>query len=112
MARRTDPVQSVTTARRSLSEDVSARTHRYLFMMGVRTACFLAAVFLPVPAWARALFIAGALLLPYIAVVDANSGREPAPAAAIPPVLPPALPASPEPDDGPADGPVPGPRGR
>jgi hypothetical protein len=86
--RRKAPVQSVTSARRSLSDDVDARTHRYLLMMGIRTACFLAAVFVPLPVWARGLLIAAALLLPYIAVVDANSGREPPPSAAVPPVLP------------------------
>jgi hypothetical protein len=82
-------VQSVTSARRSLSDDIDARTHRYLIMMGIRTACFLAAVLLPgLPVWARGLLIAGALVLPYIAVVDANSGREPPPSAAVPPVPP------------------------
>lgn len=107
MARRTDGVQSVTSARRSLSEDVSARTRRYLAMMGVRTACFLGAVFVPLPVWARGLLIAGALVLPYVAVVDANSGREPPPSAAVPPVLPPALPAGPgaQPDSSEEPGP-------
>jgi hypothetical protein len=109
VARRTDGVQRVTSARRSLSDDVAARTHRYLLMMGIRTACFLGAVFLPVPVWVRGLLIAGALLLPYLAVVDANSGREPPPAAAVPPVLPPALPGPPA-DDG-LPGQDPGPRG-
>jgi hypothetical protein len=42
--------------------------------MGIRTACFLGAVFSPSP-W-RWILLGGALLLPYIAVVMANAGRE------------------------------------
>lgn len=41
--------------------------------MMVRTACFIAAVILPSPF--RWIAVAGALLLPYIAVVMANAGR-------------------------------------
>lgn len=76
MHRRTDAVQSVTDARRSLSEDVDIRMHRYLLIMGIRTACLMAAVFAPVPIWGRLLFIVGAIVLPYIAVVDANSRHQ------------------------------------
>ena len=42
--------------------------------MMIRTACFLLAVILPSP-W-RWFALVGALLLPYIAVVVANAGRE------------------------------------
>jgi hypothetical protein len=42
--------------------------------MMVRTGCFIAAVFLPNPF--RWVALAGALLLPYFAVVMANAGRE------------------------------------
>jgi len=42
--------------------------------MIIRTACFVAAVFLPNPF--RWISMAGAVALPYIAVVVANAGRE------------------------------------
>lgn len=76
MARRAKPaVAKITTARPSLSEDVAQRTRRYLVLMGIRTVCFVLAIF--VPGWPRWVFIAGAVLLPYISVVFANAGREP-----------------------------------
>jgi hypothetical protein len=80
--RRTEPVQVVTTARRGLTEDVSDRTRRYLVMMGIRTVCFVLAVL--VSGWPRWLFIAGAVGLPYLAVVVANAGREPVRDAPLP----------------------------
>jgi hypothetical protein len=42
--------------------------------MMIRTACFIAAIFLPNPY--RWFAMGGALVLPYIAVVIANAGRE------------------------------------
>jgi hypothetical protein len=73
--RRTDPVQVVTTARPSLTDDVSSRTRRYLVMMGIRTVCFVLAVV--VDGWLRWVFAVGAVVLPYLAVVVANAGRRP-----------------------------------
>jgi hypothetical protein len=47
---------------------------RYLVSMGVRTVCFLLAVVVHGPLrWA---FVAAAIVLPYLAVVFANAGRE------------------------------------
>lgn len=57
-----------------LSDDVAQRTRRYLIQMGVRVACFLGAVL--VDHWTRWVLLAGAVVLPYIAVVLANAGRE------------------------------------
>lgn len=42
--------------------------------MGVRTACLILAVLTPSPWWWG--FVAGAVILPYVAVVMANAGRE------------------------------------
>jgi hypothetical protein len=42
--------------------------------MGIRTGCVIAAIF--VPGWPRWVLIAGAVVLPYLAVVVANAGRE------------------------------------
>lgn len=84
-------IQSVTTAHRGRSADMSTRRKRYLWMMGIRLVCLPLA--LVVDGWARWLFIAGAVALPYFAVVVANvvtRPREPAMTLAGPPP-PPAL---------------------
>ena len=70
-----EPVYQITSARRGVRDDVDSRTRRYLISMGIRTACFLGAVFVG-DGWLRWLLIAGALVLPYLSVVFANGGRE------------------------------------
>jgi len=67
-------VFNVTAAQRSLSQEQVGRTRKYLFSMGIRTACVIAAIF--VPGWPRWVLIAGAVVLPYVAVVIANAGQE------------------------------------
>lgn len=67
-------VYTITEAQRGLSQEQSGRTRRYLVSMGIRTACVLAAIV--VPGWPRWLLVAGAVVLPYLAVVAANAGRE------------------------------------
>lgn len=71
-----DPVEvhTITDAQRGLSQEQVGRTRRYLISMGIRTACVLAAIV--VPGWPRWFLIAGAVVLPYLAVVIANAGRE------------------------------------
>jgi hypothetical protein len=72
-------VHLVTQARRPLSEDIRYRQHRYLLMMGIRTICFAIAVVLFF-AHMRGLALipaVGAIVIPYIAVIFANGGREP-----------------------------------
>jgi len=66
-------VHTITGAQRALSDEQSGRTRKYLVSMGIRTACVLAAIV--VPGWPRWVFIAGAVILPYLAVVVANAGR-------------------------------------
>ena len=77
--RRHEQPQLVTEARRGLSEDISYRQRRYLIMMGIRTVCFLAAILMFVNhlGWLTAIPVAGALIIPYFAVIFANGGREP-----------------------------------
>ncbi|WP_372593226.1 DUF3099 domain-containing protein [Actinotalea sp.] len=89
---REQEVQRITSARVPLSEDVDRRMRRYLVQMSVRVACFLGAVV--VDHWTRWLLLVGAVLLPYLAVVLANAGREEAddPGTFL---EPPSLPASP-----------------
>ncbi len=66
-------VHSITGAGESLSQEQTGRTKRYLISMTIRTACVLLAIV--VPGWPRWVFLAGAVALPYLAVVAANSGR-------------------------------------
>ncbi|MGC5278486.1 DUF3099 domain-containing protein [Actinomadura citrea] len=78
-------VYTVTDAPRPMSEDIGHRQRRYLMSMGVRTICFVGAVVAAVagaPWWLALLMVVGAAVLPYVAVIFANGGREPtAPAA-------------------------------
>ncbi|MGG8406454.1 DUF3099 domain-containing protein [Streptomyces sp. 12297] len=70
----------ITGARQGLAEDVRGRQRRYVISMAIRTL----SVILTVVLWnverhvAVVTLIAGALL-PYVAVVIANAGRESAP---------------------------------
>jgi hypothetical protein len=71
-----DPVEvfTITDAQRALSQEQTGRTRRYLVSMAIRTACVLGAIV--VPGWPRWVLVAGAVVLPYLAVVVANAGRE------------------------------------
>ncbi len=64
----------ITAARTSHSERIRGRETRYLISMGVRTACFVLAV--ATDGVLRWVFIVGAVVLPYIAVVMANASGE------------------------------------
>lgn len=76
-----DPVvYSVTSARMALSADQASRNRRYLVSMAIRVTCFVLCI---VTAGAlRWTFFVGALILPWVAVVIANAGRENAAGAA------------------------------
>jgi hypothetical protein len=64
----------ITSAPKSLKSDLAGRQRRYLISMIIRTVCFLLTVALPSPY--RWFALAGAMILPYVAVVVANAGRE------------------------------------
>jgi Protein of unknown function (DUF3099) len=64
------PVSVITDARPGASEEMWRRQKRYMITMGFRTACFLAMLVVP-GAWRWVLF-AGAVFLPYVAVIFAN----------------------------------------
>jgi Flp pilus assembly protein TadB len=66
-----DPVL-VTTAARSPAEERRDRERRYLITMGVRVVAFIVAI-LVARGWVRVIAIALALVLPWVAVVAANS---------------------------------------
>lgn len=72
--RQSKPVYEITGARRGLTEDVNRRQIRYAISMGIRTVCFVLAIV--THGWLRAILLIGALVLPYLSVVYANSGRE------------------------------------
>jgi hypothetical protein len=62
----------ITTARTSHADDLAGRQRRYLISMAIRTACVVGAV-VSGPGLLRWLLVAGAVLLPYVAVVMANT---------------------------------------
>ena len=70
---RTKQTIAITGARVSLREDQRQRTRRYLMSMAIRTVCFVAAII--ATGWLRWVLFAGAVFLPYVAVVMANAGR-------------------------------------
>ncbi len=61
----------ITTASSSAQEDIAARQRRYVFSMGIRTVCFVAAII--TDGVLRWILVAAALVLPYVAVVMANA---------------------------------------
>ncbi len=67
----------MTTAAAGASDDLRSRTRRYLLMMSIRFVCLPLAVI--AQGWFRWLFIIGAVVLPYVAVVIANVASRPAP---------------------------------
>lgn len=67
----------ITGARTALAEDVRARQRRYVIAMCVRTlAVVLAIVLWDVERYVAVVALVLGLLLPYVAVVIANAGRE------------------------------------
>lgn len=77
MSRKAQPesVQTVTAVPVSAAEDRAFRQRAYLISMSLRVLCFLAAIALPAPMPIRIVLIAGAIFLPYFAVVVANAAR-------------------------------------
>ncbi|GAA4285494.1 hypothetical protein GCM10022261_30250 [Brevibacterium daeguense] len=67
-------VRNITEAGMSHAQDVHDRTVRYLVSMSIRMACFVLAVITPSP-W-RWGFAIGAIVLPWVAVLIANAGKE------------------------------------
>lgn len=71
-----EPVYSITGARASLSDEQTHRKRAYVVAMSIRVACFLAAVLVPAPIQVRGAFAFAAVMLPYFAVIIANSHRD------------------------------------
>lgn len=110
-----EPVPSITSAPEPLAVDQARRTRSYLIQMSIRVACIIGAVV--VDGWIRWALVAAAVVLPYSAVLIANSGRDhtardtsPVTPAAAPALteLPDANGAPARPDAPSADAPTPG----
>ncbi|MFH8803130.1 DUF3099 domain-containing protein [Streptomyces sp. NPDC017936] len=83
----------ITGARQGLQEDVRGRQRRYVISMSIRTvSVILAAVLWNVERHVALVALVLGLVLPYIAVVIANAGRENAPGLPSTFVAPPARP--------------------
>jgi len=65
----------ITTAAASRNADMATRQRRYLYSMSLRTLCFVGAIIASLAGvhWLWPILIAGALVLPYVAVVMANA---------------------------------------
>lgn len=71
---RDDDVVSITSAPEPLADDQARRTRRYLLQMGIRLVCFVGAIL--VDGWVRWALVVAAVVLPYVAVLFANAGRD------------------------------------
>jgi len=65
-------VYRITEAPGRHSDDLDQRINRYLISMAIRTACVILVFFVSGPL--RWVFVAGAVGLPYVAVLFANAG--------------------------------------
>jgi hypothetical protein len=61
----------ITNAPESPSAELGHRERRYIISMTIRTVCFISAII--VDGWLRWVLVAAAFVLPYVAVVMANS---------------------------------------
>ncbi|MGB3373640.1 MAG: DUF3099 domain-containing protein [Microbacterium sp.] len=85
--RHTRNAASVTSLPQSPQDEARGRVRHYAITMGIRTVCFiLMAVVYPV-GWWTFVFAAGAIFLPYIAVISANAGSDSIQMAVESPVL-------------------------
>ena len=64
---------SITSAQPARSVDLHDRQVRYLISMGIRTVCFIGAVIADGPL--RWVLVVGAVFLPYVAVIFANTAN-------------------------------------
>jgi uncharacterized protein (DUF58 family) len=65
--------QTVTSLPMSPDQERRGRMRRYAITMSIRLVCFVLCIFSQ--GWWQLVFIAGALVLPYVAVVLANTAR-------------------------------------
>lgn len=70
-----DDAIRITTAGTGPQADIARRQRRYVIAMSIRTLCFIGAAISGAAGvhWLWPLLIAGAIILPYVAVVAANA---------------------------------------
>ena len=68
------PVHSITDADEARSAEQHSRIVKYTVSMSVRLACFIGAFF--TSGWVQWTLLAGAVVLPYFAVIIANGGAD------------------------------------
>jgi DUF3099 family protein len=91
------PVPLITDARSPASVEHDSRVKRYALTMGFRTICFVSMIFVDGPM--RWVLFAGAVLLPYVAVIVANQANQRSQGnqvAAVPPIDRPQLTTGPQ----------------
>ena len=72
--RRDTDVHSISDARESHTDEMRSRMIKYSISMGVRLVCLILVFF--VEGWMMWVVIAGAVVLPYFAVILANGGSD------------------------------------
>lgn len=76
---KTPIAQSATSLPRAPRDEAQGRMRRYFLMMSIRVLCFVLMILITPYGWYTWVLAAGAIVLPYIAVVIANvavSGKE------------------------------------
>jgi hypothetical protein len=68
-------VHTISDARESHSDEMRSRMIRYSVSMGIRLICFILVFVVPY-VWLQWVMIAGAVVLPYFAVIVANGGSD------------------------------------
>ena len=82
MRKKAAKIVSVTSVRRALNEDIQGRSRRYLISMIFRLFCFV--LVLIIPSWpVRIALGIFAVVIPAVAVLVANAGREKGPAPTV-----------------------------
>lgn len=71
MAASEEPIR-ITTAAAGAEQELAARQRRYVVSMAIRVVCFIGAAVVA-PAWPMWILLVGAVFLPYVAVVGANT---------------------------------------
>jgi len=82
---KTNRAQSATSLPKAPRESADGRFAKYMLMMGIRIGCFLAMALITPYGWYTFVFAAGAIFLPYVAVIVANVGEDAAETTAINP---------------------------
>ena len=80
--KRTHSTQTATSLPEAPLADTQSRMRRYLLMMGIRVACFVLMAVITPYGWYTWVFAAGAIFIPYFAVVLANVTSSDRPGAA------------------------------